>query len=125
METGCGTKVNRGAQMRALVVGSGVIGIEYASMFAALGIAVTLVEKRDRPLEFLDREIVEEVMHQMRDRNVTFRLGEAVAHGGLSFVSGPIPSASPARAAWTRNRPGARRRPRRVDSAGRADCKLN
>ena len=60
------------------VVGAGVIGIEYASMFAALGVEVTLVEQRERPLEFLDREIVDELMHQMRDRNVTFRLGEAV-----------------------------------------------
>jgi NAD(P) transhydrogenase len=61
------------------VVGGGVIGIEYASMFALLGVRVTLVEKRDRPLDFLDREIVEELIHQMRDRSVTFRLGEAVA----------------------------------------------
>ena len=49
------------------VVGAGVIGIEYASIFAALGVAVTLVERRDRPLEFLDREIVDELLHQMRE----------------------------------------------------------
>lgn len=61
------------------VVGAGVIGIEYASMFAALGIEVTVIEKREHALEFLDREIVEELMHQMRDKNVTFRMGEAVA----------------------------------------------
>jgi len=60
------------------VVGGGVIGIEYASMFGALGVQVTLVERRDRPLEFLDREIVDELIHQLRQRNVTFRLGEAV-----------------------------------------------
>ena len=60
------------------VVGGGVIGMEYASMFAALDIAVTLVEKRDRPLDFLDHEIVDELIHQMRKRNVTFRFGEAV-----------------------------------------------
>jgi NAD(P) transhydrogenase len=60
------------------VVGAGVIGIEYASMFAELGIEITIVEKRERPLEFLDREVVDELMHKMRDRNVTFRLGEAV-----------------------------------------------
>src|SRR5262249_56146811 len=47
------------------VVGAGVIGIEYASIFAALGIAVTLVERRHRPLEFLDEEIVDELCHQM------------------------------------------------------------
>ena len=60
------------------VVGAGVIGMEYASMFAALGVAVTLVEKRRRPLEFLDDEIVDELIHQMRHHNVTFRPGEAV-----------------------------------------------
>jgi NAD(P) transhydrogenase len=60
------------------VVGGGVIGMEYASMFASLGIMVTLVEKRDRPLEFLDAEIVDELIHQMRKHNVTFRFGEAV-----------------------------------------------
>src|SRR6185369_3885914 len=61
------------------VVGAGVIGIEYASIFAAIGVAVTLVERRDSALEFLDHEIVDELVHQMRDRNVTFRFGETVA----------------------------------------------
>jgi NAD(P) transhydrogenase len=60
------------------VVGAGVIGIEYASMFAALGVEVTVVDKRDRPLEFIDAEIVDELIHQMRKRNVSFRFGEAV-----------------------------------------------
>jgi len=61
-----------------VVVGGGIIGLEYASMLAALKVHVTLVDKRTRLLEFLDSEIVEELMHQMRKRNVTFRLGEAV-----------------------------------------------
>jgi NAD(P) transhydrogenase len=61
-----------------VVVGAGIIGIEYASMFAALGVEVTVVDRRDRPLEFLDREIVDELLHQMRKRRVTFRFGEAV-----------------------------------------------
>jgi len=61
------------------VVGGGVIGMEYASMLATLGTTVILVDQRDRPLEFLDREIVDELVHQMRARNVTFRLGEAVS----------------------------------------------
>ena len=69
------------------VVGGGVIGIEYASMFAALEIDVTLVDKRERLLGFLDWEIVEELMHQMRNRNVTFRLGEAVEH--IDLMEGP------------------------------------
>lgn len=61
------------------VVGGGIIGTEYASMFAALGIKVTLIEKNDRPLDFLDHELVDELVHQMRNRGVTFRFGEAVA----------------------------------------------
>ena len=69
-----------------VVVGAGVIGVEYASMFAELGVAVTLVEKRDRLLEFLDGEIVDELMHQMRDRNVIFRMQEAVA--GIEITDG-------------------------------------
>ena len=69
------------------VVGAGVIGVEYTSILAALGVAVTLVERRDRPLEFLDREIVDELLHQMRARNVTLRLGEAVA--SIDLAEGP------------------------------------
>ena len=46
------------------VVGAGVIGIEYASMFAALGSEVTVIDRRDRPLEFLDTEIVDELLHR-------------------------------------------------------------
>ncbi len=73
---------------RALaVVGGSVIGIEYASMFSALGVPVTLIDKREWPLEFLDREIVEELIHQMRFRNVTFRLGEAVE--SIAVSDGP------------------------------------
>ena len=60
------------------VVGGGVIGIEYASIFAVLGIEVTVVERRDRVLDFVDREIVDELVHQMRKRKVTFRFGETV-----------------------------------------------
>jgi len=60
------------------VVGAGVIGIEYASMFAELGVDVTVVDKRNRPLEFLDYEIVDELIHQMRNKNVVFRLNETV-----------------------------------------------
>jgi NAD(P) transhydrogenase len=69
------------------VVGAGVIGIEYASMFAALELEVTLIDKRTRLLDFLDSEIVEELMHQMRARHVTFRLGEAVQR--IELMKGP------------------------------------
>jgi NAD(P) transhydrogenase len=73
------------------VVGAGVIGIEYASIFAAVGVPVTLVERRDRVLEFLDHEIVDELIHQMRSRNVTFRFGETVA--SLAVSAEPPPRA--------------------------------
>ena len=70
-----------------VVVGGGIIGVEYASMFASLGVQVTLIDKRSRMLEFLDWEIVDELIHQMRDWNVTFRLGEAVEH--MEIADGP------------------------------------
>ena len=99
------------------MVGAGVIGIEYASIFAALGVAVTLVERRERPLEFLDREIVDELIHQMRNRNVTFRLGEAVESHRRSptarrarpcCTSSPASGSSPT---WCSSRPAASRPP--------------
>ncbi|WP_198344550.1 Si-specific NAD(P)(+) transhydrogenase [Mycobacterium dioxanotrophicus] len=61
-----------------VVVGAGVIGIEYASMFAALGTKVTVVEKRDSMLDFCDPEIVEALKFHLRDLAVTFRFGEEV-----------------------------------------------
>jgi NAD(P) transhydrogenase len=62
-----------------VVAGAGVIGIEYASMFAALGTKVTVVEKRDRMLDFCDEEVVEALKYHLRDLAVTFRFGETVA----------------------------------------------
>ncbi|ADP78767.1 Si-specific NAD(P)(+) transhydrogenase [Pseudofrankia inefficax] len=61
-----------------VVVGAGVIGIEYASMFAALGTKVTVVERRDRMLDFCDLEIVEALKYHLRDLAVTFRFRESV-----------------------------------------------
>ncbi|MGA7051153.1 MAG: Si-specific NAD(P)(+) transhydrogenase [Mycobacterium sp.] len=61
-----------------VVVGAGVIGIEYASMFAALGTKVTVVEKRSDMLDFCDPEIVEALKFHLRDLAVTFRFGEEV-----------------------------------------------
>jgi len=69
------------------VVGAGVIGIEYASMFAALGVQVTVIDQRPRPLEFLDDEIVDELIHQMRRSDVIFRCGDAVEK--VEIVNGP------------------------------------
>jgi NAD(P) transhydrogenase len=61
-----------------VVVGAGVIGIEYASMFAALGTKVTVVEKRHCMLDFCDPEIVEALQFYLRELAVTFRFGEEV-----------------------------------------------
>ena len=61
-----------------VVVGCGIIGLEYASMFAALGTKVTIVEGRSQALDFLDRQIVDEMIHEMRSRNVVFQFGDAV-----------------------------------------------
>jgi NAD(P) transhydrogenase len=62
-----------------VVVGAGVIGVEYASIFAALGTRVTLVEKRDNMLDFCDPEIVESLKFHLRDHTMSFRFGEEVS----------------------------------------------
>jgi len=62
-----------------IVVGGGVIGVEYACMFAVLGVRVTLIEKRDRLLEFADREMIEALSYHLRDSRMILRLGEEVA----------------------------------------------
>ncbi|HTT96574.1 MAG TPA: Si-specific NAD(P)(+) transhydrogenase [Rhizomicrobium sp.] len=67
------------------VIGGGVIGVEYATIFSALDVPVTLIESRENILEFVDREIVDDFIHQMRDRGMTIRLGSAVKE----IVSGP------------------------------------
>jgi NAD(P) transhydrogenase len=61
-----------------IVVGGGVIGAEYACMFATLGVRVIIVEKRPRLLEFADTEMVEALSYHMRDRRATMRLNEEV-----------------------------------------------
>lgn len=60
------------------VVGGGVIGVEYATIFSALDVAVTLVESRDSLLDFIDHELVDDFIHQLRDRGVAIRLGSKV-----------------------------------------------
>jgi len=69
-----------------VVVGAGVIGIEYASMFAALGSRVTVVEQRARLLPFCDSQVIEALQYHLRDLGVVFRFGESVtgvdAHEG-------------------------------------------
>jgi NAD(P) transhydrogenase len=61
-----------------VVVGAGVIGIEFASMFAALGSKVTVVDARPTMLDFCDHEIVEALRYHLRELNVVFRFGERV-----------------------------------------------
>jgi len=61
-----------------IVVGGGVIGVEYACMFATLGVRVIIVEKRPRLLEFADVEMVEALSYHMRDQRATMRLNEEV-----------------------------------------------
>ena len=61
-----------------VVVGGGVIGVEYTCMFATLGVRVILIEKRPRLLEFADSEMVEALSYHLRDSRVTLRLNEEV-----------------------------------------------
>jgi NAD(P) transhydrogenase len=66
-----------------VVVGAGIIGLEYASMFAALGVRVTLLDQRPTLLDFADREIVESLCFQLRQLGTVFRLGEKVVSVGF------------------------------------------
>jgi NAD(P) transhydrogenase len=61
-----------------IVVGSGVIGLEYGSFMAALGAEVTLIDQRPQILDFVDREIIEALSYHLRQMGTTFRLGEKV-----------------------------------------------
>jgi NAD(P) transhydrogenase len=61
-----------------IVVGGGVIGVEYACIFATLGVRVIMVEMRPRLLEFADNEMVEALTYHMRDFRSTLRLNEEV-----------------------------------------------
>src|SRR5499427_1733971 len=61
------------------VVGAGVIGLEYACIFAALGVRVTLIDSRTQLLPFVDREIMEALVYHLRSNRATLHLGETVA----------------------------------------------
>jgi NAD(P) transhydrogenase len=61
-----------------VIVGAGVIGLEYAAMFAALGVKVTIIDQRPSLLDFADREIIENLCFQLRRMGTVFRLGERV-----------------------------------------------
>ncbi len=60
------------------VVGAGVVGCEYASIFSALGVRVTLVDRARRLLAFVDAEVVEALDYHLRQNRMTLRFGEAV-----------------------------------------------
>jgi len=62
-----------------LIIGAGVVGVEYACMTTALGISTVLVDKRASMLQFLDREIVEDLKFHMEGMGITFHFGEDVA----------------------------------------------
>jgi NAD(P) transhydrogenase len=72
-----------GLPKEIIVVGAGVVGLEFASFMAALGADVTLIDQRPALLEFVDRQIVEALSYHLRQLGVTFRLGEKVAQVGV------------------------------------------
>jgi NAD(P) transhydrogenase len=69
---------------RMVVLGGGVIGVEYASIFAALGVEVTLIEAKDRILGFVDTEIIQRLVHQLEGIGVTILLNETMKSVGAS-----------------------------------------
>lgn len=72
------------------VVGGGVIGVEYATIFSALDVPVTLIDPRQRLLEFLDGEIVDNLVHLMRDNGMTLRLGGMVEKIRFAANGNPV-----------------------------------
>ncbi len=62
-----------------VVIGAGVIGVEYATMFSALDVRVTLIEPRDSFLDFIDKTLIQEFTHQIRENGVDLRLGSAMS----------------------------------------------
>lgn len=74
-----------------VVVGAGVIGVEYATMFSALDVRVTLIEPRDSFLDFIDKTLIQDFTHQIRENGVDLRLGSAIEkieeHGDMVEVS--------------------------------------
>ena len=61
------------------IVGAGIVGVEYATIFRAIGVRVTVVDGRERPLDFLDHEIEDALYYLMREEGITLRFGERVA----------------------------------------------
>lgn len=61
-----------------VVVGAGVIGVEYATMFSALDVTVTLIEPRDSFLDFIDSALISDFTHQIKENGVDLRLGSSI-----------------------------------------------
>jgi NAD(P) transhydrogenase len=72
------------------VIGAGVIGIEYATIFSALDVPVTLIEPRDKLLEFMDDEIIDHLVHLMRDRGMQLRLSSEIGQVRFAADGSPI-----------------------------------
>ena len=53
-----------------VIIGAGVIGIEYATIFSALDVQVTVIEAAESMLGFIDRELIDEFVHDLRDRGM-------------------------------------------------------
>lgn len=60
------------------VIGAGVIGVEYATIFSALDCKVTLIEPRDSFLDFIDRTLIAEFTQQIRVMGLDLRLSSPV-----------------------------------------------
>jgi NAD(P) transhydrogenase len=75
-----------GLPKEIIVVGAGVVGLEYASFMAVLGADVTLIDQRPTLLEFVDRQIVETLSYHLRQLGVTFRFAEKVTHVAIDPV---------------------------------------
>jgi NAD(P) transhydrogenase len=79
-----------GLPKEIIVVGAGVVGLEYSSFMAALGADVTLVDQRPVILDFVDRQIVEALSYHLRQLGITFRLGEKMTSVGIDQVDDRI-----------------------------------
>jgi NAD(P) transhydrogenase len=72
-----------GMPREMIVVGAGVVGLEFASFLAAMGTKVTLIDQRPTILDFVDREIIEALCYHLRQVGMTFRLGDKVTRVGV------------------------------------------
>lgn len=72
------------------VIGGGVIGLEYATIMSALDVSVTLIEPRERLLEFIDTDIVDHLTHAMRESGISLRLGCSVRDIAFGENGNPV-----------------------------------